>query len=215
MAKGPRKYKISDKEAETVEEAYNKFGRTSIETEKLFDLFKEWQSLKTRSLKRFVISLSFLLTFAWIVNIDITDIKPLGLNVSEADQALFLIALLIIHTAAFVFYRVQRSIDLNINKAEISLFEEELKELLKISIILDKIINEKRAPSIQALINDVKGHYGTNNLSKVQKMYKAVSFFKKRLQREQHKRDIIEKLETILIYGLAITALSSILVSFF
>ncbi len=215
MGKAPRRYNISDEEVKIVEQAYNKFSRSTLETEKLFDLFKEWQSLKTRSLKRFTISLSFLLTFAWIVKIDITDIEPLGLNISGADQVLFLIILAIIHIATFVLYRVQRSIDLNINKAEISLFEEELKELLKISSTLGKIIEEERAPSIRKLIHDVKGAYGTNSINDVLKLNKALSFFKDKLQKQQTKRDAIEILETVVIYGLAIAALMSILVSFF
>ena len=215
MAKGSRKFKISNEEVEIVELSYTKFSRSSIETEKLFDLFKEWQTLKTRSLKRFVISLSFLLTFAWILSIDITDIEPLGLNVPGANQALFLISILVIHVTTFIFYRVQRSVDLNINKAKISLIKEELEELLTISDVLDKIIEEERAPSIRELIKDVKGSYGTNRLNKALKMYKAVSFFKNKLQKEQTKRGTIEILETVVIYGLAIAGFLSIIISFF
>ncbi|MDZ7767206.1 MAG: hypothetical protein U5K00_22800 [Melioribacteraceae bacterium] len=142
MSKDSRKEILTVDEERTNKKAYRKLGQTNIDEEKPFELFKEWQSRKTRSIKRFVLSLSFLLTFAWIVNINIYEIQPLGLNVSEVNEKRFLGFLLVIHVVTFIYYRVQRSIDLNIKKARISLFEEDLNELINHSDFFENLISK-------------------------------------------------------------------------
>ncbi|MDZ7717755.1 MAG: hypothetical protein U5K72_02905 [Balneolaceae bacterium] len=214
MSRAPRTLDLSDDEVKVAQEVFQKFNQSNLEAKRLFDLFKEWQTLKTRSLKRFVLSLSFLLTISWLINVDITDIKPLGINVSGADETLFLISLLIIHVVTFIYYRVQRSIDLNVNEAEISLFEEELSQFIELSDFIDEIIKEGRAKSLRDLMNDVHGSIRlSGRMPKVQDVYNAVIFFKNRLRQEQAKKKWTEKIETISIYALSIADIS-IIISF-
>jgi hypothetical protein len=215
MSKKPSKYNISEDEAAKFKFIIQSFEKSSIETEKLFDLFTEWQSLKTRSLKRFVLTLSFLLTLAFFIEMDISVIEPLGLSVEDANQTAFLISLMIIHVTMLPYYFYQRSVDLNVKKAKVLHFSEDLEEFLDSSEKIEEFMNEKSIPSFRVLIKEVTGNITfTKSSRKSQQVYEAVSFFKEKLKKEKAKSDLAEKAEAIIIVGLWVFGIITVVSSF-
>lgn len=214
MSEKSNKLNLSRSEIRDIKIVIRKFGNSNLKTEQLFDLFIDWQSSKTRSLKRFVLTFTFLLTMALILGVDITKIEPFGINVADVNKTYFLHSLLVVHIFTFIYFRVQRSVDLNVKKARISFFEMDLNEFIKLTDIVDEIIEASKAPNLSYLITEVTGTSVLRRRDeKVNSVYKAISFFKDKLRKEHTKNELGEAIETVGFYIFFIAGIASIIFS--
>lgn len=214
MSSDVNKYRLNNDEENLAKESYQKFGNSNLEVDKLFDLFLDWQSSKTRSLKRFVLSFSFLVVFIFIVDLDITSIAPFGANIEDANRDKLFITLAIVHTIVFFYYLFQRYVDKKVMDAQISLFDEELNKLLPIYQSIEHILEKNSIPSFKALINNTQGP-ATTKLHQAEKSFNTLSFFSKKLESENALRVKADTIELWFIIILSLSTLLILLISLF
>jgi hypothetical protein len=206
---------LTEPEKNEITQSLQKFGNSVIEIERLFDLFSAWQSLKTRSLKRFVISSSLFFSLSFLLKLDITRIDLFGFNFEDADPFLFQTSLLVILSGSYLYYLFQRSIDKNVKQAKISALKDDLNHLIQLSDLLEKYIAKSQYKNIRSLISKSIGAVPlTGHQRKSIEVFNAVVFFKKQLQKEEKKYNWAEKIENILLFLLFALAMIAIIFGF-
>lgn len=215
MGGPPRKISLTVGEANKVRKIKKKFDGLDFQIETLFDLFNDWQSSKTKSVKRFVISVSFLLTMALIAGANIVyDIEVLRVPISNGHEEGFLIALLVIHFSAFLYYIYLRAIDLSVQKAKIDTIEDDLEECKVLVREIDKIIAKNNISSVGYLFNDFTSPMmGAHSTDK--QVYEAVKFYDEKLKQSNQWKKWGEWAEIILLYLFYSAGIIAIISSFY
>lgn len=215
MPNNIKKSSLTSKEVKDVNRALSLFNQAPVDVEQFFELFNEWQSLKTRSIKRFVLSLSFILTISLIVGIKITEIDLFGISVSEGHEVWFLLSLILIHVCSFSYYWYCRSVDQNVSRAKVSHLRDNLSEYIKLTKSIDKIISERKETRLTEFWKGAPGVSPSSSyINNIEGTYKAISFFNKKLSKEFDKISWAEFLEKSIIWILAIIGLLAIVCSF-
>jgi hypothetical protein len=209
----PRKIDLTDQEIQKVHEIKEKFERSGIDIESLFEFFTDWQSNKTKSIKRFVLSLSFILSLALVAGVKILEIDLFGMTVSEGWDNYFLSSVLVMHLSLFFYYQYLKSIDFNVQQAKIHTVEEELEEYVKLAHEIDQIVEKNNLESASELFSDfgnpiVIGQGGELST------YDSIKFYDEKLRKQHMKFKWGEVIENIVIYGLGFAGLVSIINSF-
>jgi len=215
MPSNSKKSSLTSEEEKDMNRTLTLFNQAPVEMEQFFELFNEWQSLKTRSLKRFVLSLSFILTISLIVGMKITEIDLFGISVNEGNEVWFLSFLIIIHVCSFSYYWYHRSVDQNVSSAKVGYLKDNLSEYIQLTKSIDKIISKKKATRLTEFWEGAAGVEPTSSyINKIEGTYKAISFFNEKLSKEFNKINWAESIKKALIWILAITGLVSIFCSY-
>ncbi|MEP1306528.1 MAG: hypothetical protein ABJK11_16495 [Balneola sp.] len=211
----PRKIQLSKNDAEKVIEAKEKFNSLDLDIDSLFTLFTDWQTSKTKSVKRFVISISFLLTLALIAGANIVqDIEVLRVPISDGHEEQFLIALFIIHFSAFLYYMYLIAIDFSVQQAKIDTIEGDLEECEGLVHEIDKIIIDNKIQSAGYLFNDFTSPLLSVHRTE-EKVYEAVKFYSEKLKKSNKWKKWSDRSEVILLYLLYSAGIVSIISSFY
>jgi len=154
---GPkRKIALTDDDEVKVQIIKDEFGWSGFDTESLYSFFREWQSGKTKSVKRFVLSFSFILSLSFLAGVTITDIDLFGVEVADGKEILFLSSLIFIHIISFIYFYHLRSIDWDVHLSKIKPVEARLEEYIKLADELDQIVKDNNISSVEALFDDFR-----------------------------------------------------------
>jgi hypothetical protein len=214
MGGPPRKIPLTDEEVEIVYEAKKKFDSLNMDVDSLFEFFNDWQSSKTKSVKRFTISLSFLLTLALIAGVNIIDNELFRVQVSEGREILFSFALLVIHFGSFFYYTYLKSIDLDVHNAKVSTREKSINESVGLMQEIEKIISDNEIPSASYLFKDFTSPILSMHSNEAE-VYEALKFYEEKLKKSNKRRKLGEKAEYFLLYILYSSALTAIICSLY
>ncbi len=215
MGGAPRKIDLSSKEEEMVRnfKAWVNFADFELTKESLFNFFNEWQSDKLKSVKRFVLSLSFILSFAFIAGVDLTNLELFGLEIAEDMTVTFLVSLLLILFISLGYYEFLRRKDLSLHKARIKSTESGLLICLDFVKQIDKLIKSRNdIYSAKYLLNDFHSNLDiqTHDLT----TYKAIKFYGENLESLDKQNSFIERIELIVIYAFGLLSVLAITNSF-
>lgn len=212
LGEPPRDIELPDDHEEIVEKAKETLSYVNVTKESIFTVFNEWQSNKTKSLKRFVLSFSFILSMSLVAGINITEIDLFGVKVHEGMETIFLVVLIIILFIAFAYYEYLLRHDLKIHNAKIKSVKDALDECSDLVIKLDEIVEENsNIISVEVLLRDF---WGMHDKGDDLKSYEAINFYNKELKNPEENYDLIELLEAVGIYTLGFIALWAIILSF-
>jgi hypothetical protein len=208
----PRRIPLNNEDEKKINSIITVLSNSGINIDSLYSLFNDWQSSKTKSVKRFVLSLSFILSLTFVAGIPITDIDLFGLSVAEGYGNMFLSAVLAIHLMSFAYFVYLRRNDLKVNEAKLSSLKKGLESCLKMMEFVDEIVEREKLPSVKFLFNDFKSQMHSND-SDIE-AYEGLKFYEDKLKKHHKSFEWIEWLEIGLICLLGILALISIVISF-
>tara|TARA_R110000868_G_scaffold351981_2_gene613205 strand:- start:7700 stop:8413 length:714 start_codon:yes stop_codon:yes gene_type:complete len=208
----PREIPLEQEEEKRVEEIKNYFRSSNISIDSLYSLFNDWQSDKTKSVKKFILSFSFVLSLAIVAGVNITEIDLFGVTVSDSRSTIFLITFSFIHLISFWYFEYLTRTDLKIHAARLSIVKDHLLEFVEFTKEIDQIVKKNNIESADKLFDDFRdlmdqGGYAINT-------YEAIKFYEKRLRNPEMSNSRLEIIEMIVIYFLGVVALLSILNSF-
>lgn len=211
----PRKIDLSpqdEKDVEAIKEALSKSGLT---TQKLFDLFKEKYSDKTKAIKKFVISISFLLSLTLVAGVKITKVNLFGVEVLPGMENIFLGSILFIHFITFTYFMYLSGNDSELHEAMISRVKKSTKSYLDFSNKLDDIAHKYKLSSVEELLDDFRENATVFNSNDEDiKAYEALKFYEKKLMNTHRGFEWVEKLELLAVMGLYTLGLIAIILSF-
>lgn len=206
--------KLTDKQTKEINKLRNELGTLELDCDVLFKLFDEWQSLKTRSLKRFTITLSFILTLGLVTGTDIMTAKPLGIEFTGEDPTCFLIVLLIVHVGVFIYFLYQRLVDSNVRKTRLKLSIKEFYKNKNLKSSVYKVIDEVAVNDLSELLSLANA----STLNKFDRMaiktFDTIIFYEDNLEQQRKKAEVGEVIETIIIGFIAVLGAIFIFLSF-
>ncbi|NGP90253.1 hypothetical protein [Fodinibius halophilus] len=212
LGQPPREIDLSPEEAFKVKKIMSNLASTGLTVDSLFDLFNDWQSNKTKSTKRFVLSFSFILSLTIVAGVNITEIDLFGVSVQDEMSALFLSSLATILVISFFYYIYLQNKDWEVHTAKTSYVDKSLKNCLNMVEQIDDILTKKDIKSAKDLFDDFKSSYDKSNLEF--EAYQAIKFYKNNLKDTRKSIDWVEKLELWGICILNFLALIAIITSF-
>lgn len=211
----PRNIELLPQDERDVEAIRKALSQSGLTTQKLFDLFKDQQSDKSKSIKRFVLSLSFILSLTLVAGVDITDINLFGLEVKPDNSIIFLSSILFIHIVLFIYFIYLRWNDMEIKNAMVSNVKKATESYIDLAKKLDEIRHKYDLPSVDYLLSDFRDNATVLNPNEEDiEAYRALKFYQKNLQTSHRGFEFIERMEILSIYGLAILAALAIIFSF-
>jgi len=209
----PRKIQLTDKEEKRIEKIIQILDVSDVDLPSIYNFFKEWQSSKTKSMKRFVLSISFVLTLAFIAGVSITDVDLFGVIVAEGREIIFLSSLIAIHICSFIYHLYLRSIDWDVHQANIIPVEAELKKYEDLIDEIDEIVEKQNIRSVEALFDDFRAPI-TSMHSSEEDTYKAIKFYVRNLKKSHDKVFWGDMAELFVIWALGVMGLFAIIFSF-
>jgi hypothetical protein len=212
LYEAPREIDLTPEEATSVNQIIDSLTTTGLTVNSLFKLFNEWQSNKTKSVKRFVLSFPFILTLTIVAGVNITDINLFGVSVQQGMATVFLSSLVIILIFSFVYYLYLQSKDWKLYLAKIDSVNDSLERCVNITEKIDEIINDNGIESVEYLFDDFKGTFDKSN-SDIE-AYNAIKFYKNKLKNTRKNFKRIETIEFVGICLLNLLGLAAIIISF-
>lgn len=210
-----REINLSETDELTVQDALASLGRASSKTEKLFDVFAEWQSRRTYTMRRVLItSILVILVSAW-VGVDYKEISILGLQVSNGNMQHFLIFLIAAVLASAVVYAASIGIDLTVRKAKIGYVSSEMKSLKACVATIDDILHRNEVDSFSDLYFDFVSALQNPGRHDAIDAYRAVKFYSERLSSPAWWRKCLVIAEQVLISFGTVGALVVLAVSLY
>lgn len=209
-----RKPAFSDQRDRQINSLRNQLASLDLDIETMFKLFEEWQSLKTRSIKRFTITLSFILSLGWISGTDILTAKPLGIEFAGENPATFLTVLLIIHVGVFAYFLYQRSVDSAIRRAKLKILIKDFDKQKILKNEVDKILKEESVKEFRDLLSKANHSFIDKNDRNALKSYKTINFYEENLHKQRRKASIGEAFESIIISLIALIGAVFIICSY-
>lgn len=211
----PRKIDLrpqDERDVEAIKEALSKSGLT---TQKLFDLFKEKYSEKMKAIKKFVISISFLLSLTLVAGVNITEVNLFGVEVLPGMESIFLGSILFIHFISYSYFMYLSGNDAELHEAMISNVKKSTNSYLDFSKKLDELVHKYKLSSVDELLDDFResATVFSSNEEDI-KAYEALKFYEKKLMNTHRGFEWVEKLELLAIMGLYILGLIAIILSF-
>ncbi|MEX0905100.1 MAG: hypothetical protein WD028_05240 [Balneolaceae bacterium] len=170
---------------------------------------------KTKAVKKFVLSVSFLLSLTLVAGVNITEIHLFGVEVLPEMEYMFLGSILFIHLATFAYFIFLRGNDIELHSAMISRVKKATESYLDFSKKLDEIVLNYELPSVEELLDDFRENATVMNPNDEDIVaYQALKFYEKELKNTHRGFEWIEQLEILAVWGLYITGLIALILSF-
>ena len=209
----PRKIQLKEKDEKRIEKIIQILNASNINLPSINKFFNDWQSAKTKSMKRFVLSISFILTLAYIAGINITEVDLFGVIVTEGREIIFLSSLLVIHICSFIYHLYLRSIDWDVHQANIIPVEAELENYENLIDEVDEIVEKYKISSPEVLFDDFSAPI-TSMHDTVFETYSAIKFYIQNLKKPHDKSFRGDMAELFVIWALGVMGLFAIIFSF-
>lgn len=209
----PRKIQLKEKDEKRIEKIIQILNASNIDLPSIKKIFNDWQSAKTKSMKRFALSISFVLTLAFIAGINITEVDLFGVIVAEGREIIFLISLLVIHICSFFYHLYLRSIDWEVHQANIIPVEAELKKYENLIDEVDEFVKKYKIKSAEVLFDDFSTPI-TSLHDTTFETYNAIKFYTQKLKKPHGKSYWGDMAELFVIWVLGVNGLLAIIFSF-
>jgi len=177
-----REIEMSESDEKIVKEALDYFESNSIYENELLKLFEDWQSNRTKSIKKFLLSLTSVLSLTVFAGINILKVELFNITVVDDYEYLFLIVLFLVIVGLFYYYEINLWRDKRVNDSNLKVFMNALQRSDLYLEDVDTILNEKGI-TIEQLVED----FEDNSLAIQQKSsplrgYRLMKFFKNDLE---------------------------------
>lgn len=205
-----REIKLSESEERMVKEALDYFETNSLYEAELLKLFDDWQSERTKSIKKFLLSLISVLSLTVFAGINILEVRLFNITVTEGYQYLFLSAFICVIAGLFYYYEINLWRDKKVNDSNLKVFMESLQRSDQYLKEVDQILN-KTGVTIEQLVEDFddKSIVGQKKSSPL-RGYRLMKFYKKDLEKP-HTTDLkIYRFEITGLYFLGLLSLLTI-----
>lgn len=203
-----REIKLSDAKEKRVKEALDYFETNSLYETELLKLFEDWQSDRTKSIKKFLLSLISVLSLTVFAGINILEVRLFNITVADGYQYLFLCAFICVIAGLFYYYEINLWRDKKVNDSNLKVFMESLQRSDQYLEEIDEIL-EKKGITIEQLINDFDDSSSLlQKKSSPLRGYRLMKFYKNDLE-EPHTTDL--KIYRFEITGLYFLGLLSVL----
>lgn len=203
-----REIEMSESEEKKVEEALDYFETNSLYEEEFLKIFEDWQSDRTKSIKKFLLSLISVLSLTVFAGINILEVRLFNITVAEGYQSLFLSTFICVIAGLFYYYEVNLWRDKKVNDSNLKVFMESLQRSDQYLKEIDQVIN-KTGSTIEQLVEDFDDNsLVVQNKSSPLRGYRLMKFYKNDLE-EPHTTDL--KIYRFEITGLYFLGLLSIL----
>lgn len=212
LGQAPREIDLTKEEEQKVEEVKEIFFISDLTVESLFNLFNDWQSNKTKATKRFVLSVSFILSLTIFAGVNITEIDLFGVSVADGMEEYFLGSLSLIIIMTFAYYDYLRRNDLKVHKAKISAVSDNLEVWVNNAEELEKIVSENNLGSVKILLDDFRSTFAHGYPE--YEAFKAIKFYQDNLKNPRKSHELLNSIEFYGMYILGLTGLLAIIFSF-
>ncbi len=197
-----RELEIHGEDETIIYEAINKLDKSNLKTEDLFELFSDWHTKKTLTVKRVFVSTSILVAAAAWIGIDYTDLSLFGLKVANGSPDKFIIFILLSIVISGIFYEFSRRIDGSVRKAKINHINNDLKSLVQPVKTIDGAMERNNIDDFSDLYFDFRSSMGRPKHDAID-VYRAVKFYKKNLSKAGVGLTVVTIMEHIVTYAIA------------
>lgn len=208
--KPKREIPLGVEEEEAVKQALDYFESSSLYEAELLKLFEDWQSDRTKSIKKFLLSLVTVLSLTVVAGINILEVELFNIKVADGYQFLFLSAFTIVLGSLFYYYEVCLRRDKKVNDSNLKVFMDTLKQSNIYLVVIEKLL-EKSGVSIEELVSDFDDSLPVAQSKRSPlRGYRMMKFFKTDLE-EPYNTDLsIYRFEISGLYTLGLLSLLSI-----
>lgn len=200
-----RKLKIPEEDVIIINNAINELDESSLKTEDLYEIFYDWQTKKTLTLKRLFLSTSVLVASATWIDIDYTNLSIFGLEVAEGSPKNFIVFILTIIILSGLFFQISRWIDTSIRKSKVTYITSALSNLDKEYNNITRVMERNKIESFNELYYDFRSALNSPGHNAID-VFRAVKFYKKNLTKARAGLSFITVSEYSIIYGVALFA---------
>ena len=202
-----REIKLSQEDITTVTESIAILEKSRSTQEELFEIFDDWQTKRTLTTKRILVSTSVIVSAASWIGIDYTDLTFFGLKIAHGNPERFIIFILAIIFFSGLFYEVSRRIDASVRKAKIANVSQDLEGLKKPVKAIDSVMQRNNIKSFQYLYYDFESSASkVNQKSHAINAFNAVNFYRKHLEGANRKLNWLSLTELVITYLIAMYA---------
>jgi|GEM_PF-1338440 uncharacterized membrane protein len=206
-----REIELSEVEENRVKEALNYFETNSLYEAELIKLFDDWQSDRTKSIKKFLLSILTVLSLTVFAGINILEVELFSITVAEGYQYLFLAIFLIVLGSLFCYYEINLQRDKKVNDSNLKVFMKALKRSSQYLGVVDTILKKKRITIEQLVYDFEEVSLVTRQKSSPIRGYKLMKFYKMDLEKP-FKTDLnIYRFELTGLYFLGLLSILTIL----
>lgn len=205
-----REIPMSESEEKRVIEALDYFETNSLYEEELLKLFEDWQSDRTKSIKKFLLSLISVLSLTVFAGINILEVRLFNITVAEGYQYLFLSAFIGVIAGLFYYYEINLWRDKKVNDSNLKVFMKSLQRSDQYLKEVDYIL-EKTGVTIKQLVEDFDDRgLAVQKKSSPLRGYRLMKFYKNDLE-EPHTTDLkIYRFEITGLYFLGLLSMLTI-----
>ncbi len=209
-----REIDLSQEDISTVNKSIAALRKSHSKKEQLFKIFDDWQTKRTLTAKRVLISTSIIVFAASWIGIDYMDLSFFGLKIANGSPQRFIIFILITILLSGLFYEVSRRIDLSVRKAKIANVSQDLEVLKKPVEDMDSILERNNISSFHELYFDFESSLqAVNQEPSAINAFNAVHFYRKHLVGAGKGLNVLESTELAITYLIATYASIALLCS--
>ena len=196
----PRKIDLPEEDVVTVVESIDILKKSRSKQEQLFDIFDDWQTKRTLTTKRVLVSTSVIVFAASWIGIDYMDLSFFGLKIANGSPQRFIIFVLASILLSGLFYEFSRRIDLSVRKAKIANVSQDLDALKKPVEDIDSVLERNNISSFRKLYFDFESSLSANNEHHAINAFNAMHFYRKHLVGTNRGLNLIASTELVIIY---------------
>ena len=208
----PREIDLDPEDEKKIEAISLKLSESGLTREAPFRFFNEWQSGKQKSVKRFVLSLSFVITLSAIAGADITDINIFGTTVQDGREPYFFMAMILVLCMSFWYYEFLRKNDSEVQSARNKVTADNLESGFEMVSFVESIVEKYNIRSAEALFDDFSSPINDEGDYEA---YLAIKYYQNNLDKPNNRRSLSEWMELWLLRLLVLFSGSSLITLLF
>lgn len=197
----PRRIAMSQEDTVIVNDSIASLKKSSSKKEKLFQIFDDWQTKRTLTAKRILMSTSIIVAAASWIGIDYMDLSLFGLKIASGNPQRFIIFILFTILLSGLFYEVSRRLDLTVRKAKIINVSQDIETLKEPVEALDLVMKRNNISSFRKLYFDFQSLHNQDH--DAIHAFNAVHFYRKHLEDANKGFDVLAVTELVMIYLIA------------
>lgn len=178
-----REIEMTASEEDRVKKAFHFFEYNSFNQSELLEIFEDWQSDRTKSIKKFLLSILTVLSLTAVAGINILEVELFNISVADNYEYWFLSILLMLIVGLFCYYEINLFRDKKVNDSKLEAFINTLHGSDHYLEEIDNILNLKNV-TIEQLIEDFQDSFivAQQNSSPLVG-YRTMKFFKNKLKK--------------------------------
>ncbi|HBX66199.1 MAG: hypothetical protein CL670_04600 [Balneola sp.] len=198
---------LSPDNQKSVDECLEYFTDASLNYEALYELFEDWQTPKTRAVKKFLITIITVLTFGFIAKVDLRQISLFGVPTNEVSIFHFMIAITLILVLSYTYYLLQNLKDKNVAEARVKTVRNELEVCSDFAAKLEDIVKVTKVDSVEKLIKSFTPRKTLLSDNSPLNVYESIIHYKSELEAPNNSNkflNLIEKLGITLMFSISL-----------